>query len=217
MVMASTRGTAWLWLLLTIAALVGGCTERAPRVESGRDTLLEPPLSNQNILLLAATRVALPPSGVVPRELPDPGSPGAQAVEQYCTACHALPSPLIHSATDWPGVVRRMWLRTDRVASVFAVPRPTTGERITILQYLLDNSLKVSAGALPAGPGRDLFTGTCSRCHALPDPTQHSPEDWVAVVRRMTERMQQMLGERPKRDDFQRIVLYLESVSRAAS
>jgi cytochrome c5 len=156
---------------------------------------------------------ALPPAGLTPDALPDPASPGAQALLRYCTACHALPSPAIHSATDWPAVVRRMWLRIDRVSGEFGVPVPNTAERAVLLPYLLEHALKVGDAELPAGPGREEFRATCSRCHELPDPRQHSPVDWVAVARRMNQHMEDMLGRTINREDFTRIVRYLETAS----
>jgi cytochrome c5 len=161
-------------------------------------------------LLLAATRVALPPAGIMLGDLPDPTSPGAKDVGKYCIACHAIPSPVMHSATDWPSVIRRMWLRMDRVVDEFGVPIPTPSERLVMLEYLLDNALKVRKAALPDVPGREAFVTTCSRCHELADPTQHSSQDWVAVVRRMTGHMDEMLGLFLSQREFQEIVLYLE-------
>ncbi len=206
------RPACWLFVTLVFAAACG------PASQSGStlDTAQAPPAAADR-LLLASAKVALPPPGVSPLELPDPLSSGAKHLQSYCTACHALPTPSLHSTTDWPGVVRRMWLRMDYLSSEIAVPVPTTAERYVILQYLLDHAFKVTAAALPAGPGRDLFASRCSRCHDLPDPKQHAPEDWVAVVVRMSRHSQDMLGETVPRDDVQRIILYLENASRRRS
>ena len=67
---------------------------------------------------------------------------------------------------------------------------------------------------LPDGPGRGLYAEKCGACHGLPDVRQHSAEDWVAVVRRMNGRMEQLIGQVLSQDEMQRIVLYLESASR---
>ncbi len=166
-----------------------------------------------DLLLLAAAKVALPPPGVQPGDLPDPHSPGAQAVARYCSTCHNLPSPTLHSATDWPGVVRRMWLRMDRLPDDLKVPVPTAAERHYILDYLVTNALQVSGVILPAGPGRETFSQVCSRCHALPDPYQHSPEDWPTVVRRMEQRMVQMNVDLPQPPEIGAILTYLQNVS----
>jgi cytochrome c5 len=165
-------------------------------------------------LLLAATRVALPPVGTQLQDLPDPDSPGAANVARYCVACHPIPSPLMHSATDWPSVIRRMWLRTDRIEGHFGVAVPTPSERLVMVEYLIGNALEVRTAGLPDAPGREAFVSTCSRCHELADPSQHSSEDWVSVVRRMTGHMEDMLGEFLDQREFQEIVLYLGVASR---
>jgi cytochrome c553 len=47
-------------------------------------------------------------------------------------------------------------------------------------------------GSYGSGPGADLrspdgraFAATCSGCHSLPDPRQHSAQQWPSVVSRM--------------------------------
>jgi cytochrome c5 len=163
---------------------------------------------------MASASVGLPPADVTPADLPDPTSSGAKLVGQYCTACHGVTTPTTHSATDWPIVMRRMWMRMDNLAPEFNVPRPTSAERLAMLNYLRDNALKVSAAGLPDAPGRDTFVTTCGQCHDLPDPMQHSAEDWVAVVQRMSGRMETMLDKQLGQQDFTRIVLYLESLTK---
>ena len=196
---------------LVVVWLVG--CEPAPRGEAATGDQA-PPVGN---LVLASASVALPPPGVAPADLPDPNSDGAQALREYCTACHPLPSPATHSATDWPVVLRRMWLRTEGVADEFDVAVPDARERVVLLNYLLDNALKVTTGTLPAGAGRQLYADNCARCHELPDPGQHSESDWAAVVIRMRQYMVQMLNLSPPQSDVQEIILYLERVSPGAS
>ena len=166
-------------------------------------------------LFVASARVALPPPGIGPSQLPDADTPGAKFIARYCVSCHAIPTPLAHSVTDWPRVTRRMWLRMDRIDSSFHVPVPSSGERMLMLNYLLDNALQVSKGDLPAGPEREVFMTTCSQCHDLPDPRSHSAADWIATVRRMMQNMEPMLGTTLTPEEYSKIVLYLESASRA--
>lgn len=164
-----------------------------------------------DVLLLAATRIGLPPPGITPADLPDPTSPGAQAVVQYCAQCHELPSPLMHSATDWPSVVRRMWLRMERLPAGLEVAVPNEGGRAATLAYLTANALKVSDVTLAAGPGRDDYIRICSRCHALPDPRVHSPQDWLTVYLRMEQNMERMNVEPATQDEGARILTYLQT------
>lgn len=206
------------WLLLPAVALgLFGCTERPSGRDVSQDTSTVSVSVASEQLFLASAKAALPPPGRTLADLPDSGSAGARLLVQYCTACHALPTPSMHSATDWPQVTRRMWLRVDRVARDYDVPNPSTAERLVLLPYLTDHALQVSETNLPARPGREVFTTTCSRCHALPDPKQHSAADWVTVVRRMSQHLEQMLGVTLSREDFSQIVLYLEQVSEGRS
>ncbi len=41
-------------------------------------------------------------------KLPEPESEGAQMVKKFCSDCHAPPSPLAHTAKEWPNVIHRM-------------------------------------------------------------------------------------------------------------
>jgi len=168
--------------------------------------------SRADALILAAVRVGLPPANVVAADLPDPNSRGAQLLNSYCAQCHALPTPLAHSATDWPGVVRRMWLRMDFIADSFGVRKPTTPERYYLLDYLTTNALRVSGATLPPGPGRETFEAVCSQCHALPDPRMHSPQDWDIVLVRMMANMQRMSVAQPSEDQKNGVLLYLHSL-----
>lgn len=164
-------------------------------------------------LLLASARIALPPSGIGPGDLPNPTSREAGLVVQYCAQCHELPSPAMHSATDWPRVVRRMWLRMDRLPASMAIRAPDEGDRGGVLNYLMANGLMVSGGELPAGAGREVFAVVCSRCHALPDIRNHSARDWPAVFQRMERNMERMNVTPPTGDQTSKILLYLQGVA----
>lgn len=193
--------------LAAVLACEGGSRETVP--PPGR-------VGDRDALLLASAKVALPPPADPAIDLPDPTSEGAQLVGRYCTACHAVPTPQIHSSTDWPRVARRMWLRIDGLPEGLPVPRPTGAERTMMLRYLIANALRVSGAALPVGPGRAEFAAVCSRCHELPDPRSHASEDWLAVVARMGERMDSMLGTALAANQQSDIVRYLAAASGAS-
>lgn len=185
-----------------------------PPAESGGQQAQSQGLSRADELLLAAASVALPPPGATAADLPDPNGTGAQLVAKHCSQCHALPLPSMHSATDWPSVARRMWLREDGLAATLGVAVPTTSERYLMLEYLTANALKVSGATLPAGPGRDAFQLVCSRCHALPDPKNHSPQDWPTVFKRMETNMARMKVPPLQGTQTTDILLYLQQASR---
>jgi len=169
--------------------------------------------SGNDALLLAAAKIALPPPGIGPGDLPNPSSREAGLVVQYCAQCHQLPSPAMHSATDWPRVLRRMWLRMDRLPPAMQVRAPDEGDRGGVLTYLMANGLIVSGGELPAGAGRQDFAVVCSRCHALPDIRNHSARDWPAVFQRMERNMERMNVAPPTGNQTSNILLYLQDVA----
>jgi len=198
---------------VTLAVAMLACSQ--PPAESGGQPAQSPGLSRADELLLAAASVALPPAGVTAADLPEPNSTGAQLVAKHCSQCHNLPQPAMHSATDWPSVARRMWLREDGLAATLSVSVPTTSERFLMLNYLTANALKVSGANLPAGPGREAFQLVCSRCHALPDPRNHSPQDWVTVFARMEANMTRMKVPPLHGTQTTDILLYLQTASAA--
>ena len=171
------------------------------------------PDARGDALLLAAAKVALPPPGIGPGDLPDPHSPGAALVAQLCGQCHAIPSPAMHSATDWPRVARRMWLRMERLPESLAVRTGADGERSVVLGYLTANALQVGGAELPRGRGREDFALVCSRCHALPDIRLHTSGDWPAVFMRMERNMERMSVSLPDREQTDNILLYLQDVA----
>ena len=201
-----------LALLCCLGALIG-CTADPPSVDPPLDNPSAQAMTGNDILLLASAKVALPPSGLAPADLPDPESSGAQQLATFCVTCHALSSPLAHSATDWPRVLRRMWLRVGMLDSSFGVPVPNTAQRLVMLRYVEQNALQVLAGDLPDLAGRELFTTTCSQCHELPDPYQHSSEDWPVVVRRMMTHMEDILGVSITSLQYSNLSSFLSEVS----
>ena len=193
--------------------VLAACTQRP--ADSGAAQSPGAGLTRADELLLAAASVALPPPGVTAADLPDPNSAGAKLVAKHCAQCHDLPQPAMHSATDWPAVARRMWLRTEGLTATLGVAVPSTSERFLMLEYLVANALKVSGANLPAGAGRDAFQLVCSRCHALPDPRNHSAQDWPTVFARMEGNMTRMKVPPLKGTETTDILLYLQRASAA--
>ena len=197
---------------LSFAVVLTACrqAEPAPEPNAGSESPAAT-LSPSDQLILSTAKVGLPPPGISAADLPEPGGVGAGLVATYCAQCHDLPSPTMHSATDWPGVVRRMWLRMERLPSAMNVQLPDPGARSTMLTYLTTNALKVSGANLPAGRGRAEFSTVCSRCHALPDPKVHSAQDWLAVFLRMERNMERMNVRPPTQTETTEILGYLQN------
>lgn len=165
------------------------------------------------------------PPGIRPEDLPDPGSEGSALVSRYCTQCHNLPSPTIHTAEEWPAVAARMFgrmammaqrdhhrgmMRGHGMASILA---PAADEQQDLLAYLQQHALqpaKPDALGPQSTPGLALFRRTCTQCHALPDAALHGADEWPFVVERMRNNMERM--GRPGISDQERdeIVGYLQ-------
>jgi cytochrome c5 len=199
---------------VVLSTLLAACRQ-PPRALPPQETTVGLQLSRSDRLLLAAATIGLPPAGVAPGDLPEPTSRGAQLVGKYCAQCHSLPAPTTHSATDWPSVARRMWLRMEWLPDSLGVHVPTNAERYEILQYLTVNALRVSGSELPVGRGREAFALICSRCHALPDPRVHSKADWGIVFARMERNMERMKVAPPTSQQAEEILDYLQAAGAA--
>ncbi|MCW3479410.1 hypothetical protein OL229_07495 [Neisseriaceae bacterium JH1-16] len=77
-------------------------------------------------------------------QLPDIQSTGAKLLNQYCTQCHGLPTPELHSAAGWPPVTQRMATRMQSMAnnSGMSIRVPTSKELQTITEYLQKHAAK---------------------------------------------------------------------------
>ena len=92
--------TIWGWLAaislgITLFTVGIGLAQRIPK-EDG---------------LMTGTLQRMPKSGISPADLPDGDSEGAQGFTKFCTQCHVLPSPKMHSAQEWWPIVERMAFR----------------------------------------------------------------------------------------------------------
>ena len=72
---------------------------------------------------------------------------------------------------------------------------------------------KATARGLDTPAGR-AFSATCSQCHALPDPVQHTAADWPAVVLRMQRNMVAMGKPVPPQSTLHAIDAYLRKYAK---
>lgn len=164
-------------------------------------------------------------------KLPDPNSEGARLVDRYCSQCHGIPSPASHSASDWVPVFRRMILRMERSEmmgsrggmggmmgrgmpmGMMGSEIPSEKEQTEMLQYLQANALKATTKEKLPEPETNaaaLYNKTCSHCHALPSPYQHTAAQWPAVVERMRQRMKSMQQKDITNEQAETIIKYLQ-------
>lgn len=130
---------------------------------------------------------SLPP-GVDPTLLPEPHSAGAQLLKQFCMQCHNLPGPGIHAASEWPQVLGRMNMRMQMMGGMMSIAAPDGVELKILLAYLQEHAQKpIDAEKYPDLNTREgqSFSTICAQCHALPDPQQHTAQEWQSVVARM--------------------------------
>ena len=141
------------------------------------------------------------PPGISPEKLPEPDSLGAKLLQQYCSQCHDIFSPRMHSAEKWSSVFQRvswhmqMMPRGEKMGRMIQIKAPSPQEGTELLTYLKQHSLhaadqsKLEHLDTPSGMA---FLQTCAQCHALPAPEQHATQEWPGVTARMKQNMQLM-------------------------
>ncbi len=158
----------------------------------------------------------LPPP-MDPALLPDPNSQGARLLKRFCTQCHYLPGPGMHTATEWPAVEERMDRRMQMMSRhgmmTGKIEAPDKQEMATILDYLRAHAQKPLAARLAPAletPAGKAFRDVCSQCHALPDPRQHTAKKWPGVVERMKRYMKSMGKQVPDDKTLREILGFLQ-------
>ena len=242
---ASSAGfvRALRFLALTLIAAIGtGCSRREPEqlpvtlagLDSALSELGGAPTATltrgQRWRMISSMGAGLPPSNFKPEDLPEPRSRGAGLVQVYCIQCHWLPAPQMHSAAEWPLLVRRMQMRSRTLRSRMGGPLTTalTGEVLmggmkitdlpspadldTLVNYLQKYALQaVEPGELGDGPDVKLYVDKCGTCHETPSPLAHTAAGWEQVVARMRANMSMMDVETLTDAQTDRIVAHLKS------
>lgn len=158
----------------------------------------------------------LPPD-ISLEDLPESTGRGAMLTAEYCGSCHALPSPQMHAASEWPAIAKRMFRRMEMMSGMMmdrmSVEVPSAEERKAIVAYLQAHALQtieIETLGPSASTEEKLFRETCAQCHALPDPTQHSAEEWPSVVARMQQNLEFMGREPMSAEEIRLITDYLQ-------
>ncbi|HEB86869.1 MAG TPA: hypothetical protein ENI68_07640 [Gammaproteobacteria bacterium] len=157
------------------------------------------------------------PQGINPGQLPDPGSEGAKLLGQYCSQCHGVPGPGMHTASEWPTVVARMNRRMQMMSGgrmMMRIEAPDDNELDILRAYLEKNGQRTVDVSKLAGadtPGGLAFQKTCAQCHALPDPAQHTRNEWPAVIERMHTNMTAMGKQLPDQETTEGIIGFLQT------
>lgn len=155
------------------------------------------------------------PPGLDPEHLPDPRSTGAQLLARYCTQCHELPGSGLHTADEWPSVVDRMNRRMRMMGGMMHdIEAPNNDELLTLVAYLQQHAqMPIDRARYTdlSAPSGKLFEATCSQCHVLPDPKQHTSDEWPGVVGRMTQNMKTMGKPLPDRATLKTVIKFLQT------
>ena len=64
---------------------------------------------------------------------------------------------------------------------------------------------------MPVTPAGKSFDATCSQCHALPDPGQHTANEWSGVVGCMTQNMKAMGKPLPDQATLETVIEFLQT------
>lgn len=179
--------------------------------------------------MISSIGTGLPPQDFQIEELPQSETYGAAMLQVFCEQCHWLPSPQMHSAAEWPVLVRRMLLRGRMLQNRLGGPAtrslvggwmvdiikkvgdPTPEQVDSIVGYLQRNALPVAGpGEVGSGPGAALFTEKCSVCHQTPSPNAHTAAEWPEVVARMQSNMARMDITALTPDELDQITRFLQ-------
>lgn len=148
-----------------------------------------------------------------PSKMPEADSPDYKTFRRYCSQCHNLPYPAMHTANEWQIIVPRMV--NNMRGAMMMVRTPSTQNELAILSYLQRNAQKPFDAAtepidLNSKAGK-LFGRTCSRCHALPSPKQHRVDEWPGTVNRMVQNMRAMGKSVPTTSELETITVFLQN------
>lgn len=152
------------------------------------------------------------PFGLTAEQLPDPKSKGATLFASYCSQCHNLPTPKMHSTGDWPLRFEKMMDHARQMAGASPnIKMPGNNEKKEIVSYLEKNGFR----GLPANspflgePQSFNVLWFCSVCHAVPDPTQFPADEWGKIVDRMNGYRIKQGREEMSNSDRQEIISIL--------
>ena len=235
------RGWTLALVSLLLVAFSAGCSPPAeqepPALELARlDSVLaelggQPTADltrGQRWRLISSTGVGLPPSNFAASDLPEPESHGAVLLEAYCDRCHWLPAPQMHSADEWPLLMRRMQTRAETLrerlggpiteslmgeyvlAGMATAAVPSPEELAVMTEYVQRHAMPVARpGEVGDLVADQFYVQKCAACHDTPSPKAHTADEWPEVVARMRANAT-LMDVRPLDDDeAQRIVDYL--------
>ena len=152
------------------------------------------------------------PFGMTADRLPDPQSKGATLLASYCTQCHNIPSPKMHSTGDWPMMFEKMMGHALLMAgTLHNVKIPADKEKKEIVSYLKKNGFRELPANSPLRGEPQIFNVIwfCSVCHAVPDPDQFPANEWNKIVDRMNSYRNKQGREEMSNADRKEVINFL--------
>lgn len=152
------------------------------------------------------------PGGLTAEKLPEPDGRGARLFASYCSQCHNLPNPKMHSTDDWPIMFEKMTEHARLMAGLNPdIKMLVPNEKVEIISYLTRNGFVALPGnaALLKEPEAFGVIWFCSVCHAIPDPKQFSPQEWSKIVDRMNDYRNKQGREEMTKSDRNAIINFL--------
>jgi cytochrome c5 len=177
--------------------------------------------------MISSIGAGLPPASYVRENLPERESRGAVILEAYCVQCHWLPAPRMHTAVEWPLLVRRMQMRSRTLRARMGGPHtselvgqvllsgmastelPSPADTDSLVAYLQRNAMPAATEKPDDTPEGRLYAEVCGTCHELPAATAYSAQEWAGVVARMRANMLAMDVPPITDEQYQQIVAYL--------
>ena len=221
--MKSGEKTALRFILLTMVAVIGltvyleiGYQEKS----TAKQTNSSAKALDKNVLVaISGKDVLVIPKGMNPDDLPDAGSRGATMLTLYCTQCHDLPTPAMHSAAEWQEVLTRMdsYLQSNQRGLLSRAMMPSKKDWGTLSVYFKENAqipLNPDHYADIKSPAGQAYLATCSQCHETPSPDSHTEKEWPRVVLRMEANMVSAKREKPNAETRTLIISFLQTHSK---
>ncbi len=184
---------------------------------------------SQRWRMVSSVGAGLPLTSFQRENLPEPNTRGPALLQAYCVQCHWLPDPQMHTAPEWPILVRRMLMRAatlhDRlggpvtegllgevlIAGLGAAALPQPSDVDSLIAYLQRNAMPAAGPDEYTGEGTELVVQKCSTCHELPSTAAHTAAGWEDLVRRMQGNMGAMDVPPLTNEEADAIIGYLKS------
>ena len=204
--------------VIAIAALTV-YLEMQHQKRSARNASSPPRKTADQLVSGAKPDVLVIPKGMNPDDLPNADSRGATLLTLYCMQCHDLPTPAMHTASEWPDIVSRMqgYLKANLGGMLSRAMMPPKKDWMTLANYLNENAqtpIHVADFTDINTAEAKAFLSACSQCHQAPAPESHTQSEWPRVVLRMQANSLSAKRQAPDPQTRSQIISFLQRHSK---